>query len=89
MANIVKNCVDTRTFPAICSTLTDMEWLELKRRLMTQLMKTEQTILNWKNGKTFPTDYSVRKEATSIVNRFLGIKTSHLTLFDYERARTS
>ena len=85
MANIMKNCIDTRTFPAICSTLTDLQWLELKRLLMTRLVKTEQTVLNWKNGKTYPGDHTVRKEVCSILNRFLNIKTSHLTLFDYER----
>ena len=82
MANIMKKNVDTRTFPAICASLTEMEWLELKRQLMTRLIKTEQTILNWKHGKTYPNDHTARLEVSKIVNKFLDIKTSHVTLFN-------
>lgn len=82
MANLVKKELDTRTFPVICSSLSDVEWLELKRRLLTTLMKTEQTILNWRNGKTYPSNLTERKEVSSIVNKFLNIRTNHVTLFN-------
>ena len=82
MANLVKKELDTRTFPTICSGLSQLQWLELKRRIMTKLMKTEQTVFNWKNGKTYPNNLSERKEVASIVNAYLDIKTNHLTLFD-------
>lgn len=81
MANIAKKELDTRTFPEICASLSQVEWLELKRRILTRLMKTEQTCTNWKNGKTYPATLAERKEVSSIVNSFLGTNTNHVTLF--------
>lgn len=81
MANLAKKELDTRTFPEICSTLTQFEWLELKFKLLTALGKTEQTLLNWKSGKTYPNNLIERKEVSNIVNKFLDIRTNHLTLF--------
>lgn len=81
MANLAKKELDTRTFPEICASLTHMEWLELKNRLFTRLGKTEQTLLNWKSGKTYPAVLIERREVANIVNNLLGIKTNHLTLF--------
>lgn len=83
MANIVKKEIDTRTFAEICATLTQPAWLELRGRLFTKLGRTEQTLLNWRSGKTYPNSNLERREVSNIVNRFLGINTTHLTLFDY------
>lgn len=81
MANLVKKELDTRTFPQICSQLTQFEWLELRNRLFSALGKTEQTLLNWRSGKTYPNTLIERKEVSRIVNAFLGTNTNHLTLF--------
>lgn len=81
MANIAKKELDTRTFPQICLHLTRSEWFDLKQKLYTSMGKTEQTLNNWKCGRTYPGTLTERKEVSNIVNRVLGIRTTHLTLF--------
>lgn len=80
MANIAKKELDTRTFPEICSTLSSAEWLAIRDRCALQTGKTEATIYNWREGK-LPGDLCCRKAVSEIVNRVLGIKTNHRTLF--------
>ena len=81
MAKLEKNLIDTRSFPDICSALTDQEWLELRRKILTRTGVTKQTILNWKSGDTIPPSPIVRNEIVKIVNRHLNIKTIPQTLF--------
>lgn len=81
MANLVKKELDTRTFLDICSTLTQQQWLDLKYEIMTKLRKTEQTVLNWKNGKTIPAAHSERNDICKILRSSLDIKTIPSTLF--------
>ena len=81
MANVAKKPLDTRTFPEICKGLTQNQWLELRNRMWLKLGKTEQTLLNWRWGKTYPLSLVERKMISEIVNQVLGIKTQHNTLF--------
>lgn len=81
MANLVKKDYDTRSFPDICSTLTQDQWLVIRERIMTRTRCSKQTILNWKNGKTIPASILERVAISGIVNRFLGINTNHNFLF--------
>lgn len=81
MANLVKKELDTRTFTDICNSLPQWQWLDLKFDIMTKLRKTEQTVLNWKNGKTIPATQAERKEISTIINSFLNIRTNPSILF--------
>lgn len=81
MANLTKKVLDTRTFPEICKSLTQNQWLEIRNRMFLKLGKTEQTLLNWRWGKTYPLSLIERKTISEIVNSVLGIKTQHNTLF--------
>lgn len=81
MANLAKKVLDTRTFPEICKSLTQNQWLEIRNRMFLRLGKTEQTLLNWRWGKTYPLSLIERKTISEIVNSVLGIKTQHNTLF--------
>ena len=81
MANLVKKDYDTRTFSEICSALNQTDWLDLKFDIMTKLRKTEQTVLNWKHGKTLPATQSERKDIARIIGAFLDIKTTPSILF--------
>lgn len=81
MANLAKKAHDARTFTEICSALDQTDWLDLKFEIMTKLRKTEQTVLNWKNGKTIPATHSEREDISAIVGKFLDIKTTSSTLF--------
>jgi hypothetical protein len=81
MANIVKKVLDTRTFPEICKSLSQNEWLEIRNRMWLKLGKTEQTLLNWRWGKTYPLSLVERKTIADIVNQVLKIRTQHNTLF--------
>ena len=81
MANLAKKDYDTRTFREICSTLSQEQWLDLKFDIMTKLRKTEQTVLNWKNGKTIPATQSERESITKLMGTFLSIKTTPSILF--------
>lgn len=80
MANIVKKELDTRTFPEICASLSNAEWLAIRDRCVIQTGKSESAIYYWREGKQ-PVSLMERKAVSEIVNRVLGIKTSHRTLF--------
>mgnify|MGYP003458090529 CR=1 FL=1 len=80
MANIVKKELDTRTFPEICSSLSNAEWLAIRDRCVIQTGKTESAVYYWREGKQ-PVSLMERKAVSEIVNRVLGIKTTHRTLF--------
>ena len=80
MANIVKKELDTRTFPEICSSLSNAEWLAIRDRCVIQTGKTESAVYYWREGKQ-PVSLMERKAVSEIVNRVLGIKTNHRTLF--------
>mgnify|MGYP003289822161 CR=1 FL=1 len=81
MANLAKKALDTRTFPEICKSITQTQWLEIRNRMWLKLGKTEQTLLNWRWGKTYPLSLIERKAVADIVNQVLGIRTQHNTLF--------
>ena len=80
MANIVKKELDTRTFPEICSSLSNAEWLAIRDRCVIQTGKTESAVYYCREGKQ-PVSLMERKAVSEIVNRVLGIKTNHRTLF--------
>ena len=81
MANLAKKDLDTRTFPEICSSMSQTDWLDLKYNIMTKLRKTEQTVLNWRNGKTIPATQSERRDISKIVSSALSIRTTPSILF--------
>lgn len=81
MANLVKNQLDTRTFPEICSAISNSEWILIRDRIIEKTEKTEQAVYKWKDGKCIPMSIPERKAIAEIVNRILKIRTSHLTLF--------
>ena len=80
MANIVKKELDTRTFPEICASLSNAEWLAIRDRCVIQTGKTESAVYYWREGKQ-PVSLMERKAVSEIVNRVLGIRTTHRTLF--------
>ena len=80
MANIVKKELDTRTFSEICASLSNAEWLAIRDRCVLQTGKTESAVYYWREGKQ-PVSLMERKAISEIVNRVLGIKTNHRTLF--------
>lgn len=80
MANIVKKELDTRTFPEICASLSNAEWLAIRDRCVIQTGKSESAVYYWREGKQ-PGSLMERKAVSEIVNRVLGIKTSYRTLF--------
>lgn len=81
MANIVKKELDPRTFPEICSTITQGEWLAIRDRIAVQTAKTEVAIFKWAKGQCMPQSLMERKIISEVCNRVLGIKTNHRTLF--------
>lgn len=81
MANLAKKDLDTRTFPQICSSISGSEWLLLRDRIIEKTEKSEQAVYKWKDGKCIPMSIPERKQIAEIVNRVLGIRTSHITLF--------
>ena len=81
MANIVKNDVDTRSFPEICSHISNAEWLAIRDRIIEQTEKSTSAVYYWREGKTFPTSLAERKIVAEIVSRVLKIKTNFRVLF--------
>lgn len=80
MANIVKKDLDTRTFPQICASLSKSEWQEIRTNCVMKTGKTESAVYYWREGKQ-PVSLMERRAVSEIVNRVLGIKTTHRTLF--------
>jgi hypothetical protein len=80
MANIVKKDLDTRTFPEICASLSKSEWQEIRTSCVMKTGKTESAVYYWREGKQ-PVSLMERRAVSDIVNRVLGIKTTHRTLF--------
>lgn len=81
MANIVKKELDTRTFPQICSGITNAEWLAIRDRIVLQTGKSESAVYYWRDGKKSPASLIERKAVAEIITRVLGIKTNHRMLF--------
>lgn len=81
MANIMKKSLDTRTFPQICSGLSNAEWLAIRDRIVMNTGKAEATVYYWRDGKTAPASLLERKTVAEIVSRVLGISTNHRLLF--------
>ncbi len=85
-----KKVIDTRTFPEIWRSLnSDYEQAELRRSLIqSRCCSTSQTIWNWANGNTRPTEILVRQKIAEVVSKFLTsqsangvIEVKHQTLF--------
>ena len=80
MANIVKNDVDTRTFPQICSSISNAEWLAIRDRIVDETEKSVSAIYYWREGK-IPGSLTEKKKVAEIVSRVLKIKTHYRVLF--------
>ena len=80
MANIVKKELDTRTFPQICDSLSKAEWQEIRTNCIAKTGKSESAVYYWREGKQ-PVSLMERKAVSDIINRVLGIRTHHRTLF--------
>lgn len=81
MAKLTKKELDTRTFPQICSGLSNAEWLAVRDRIVLNTGKSEAAVYYWKDGKTAPASLLERKTVAEIVSRVLGISTNHRMLF--------
>ena len=68
-----KKVIDTRTFPEIWKSLNaDYEQAELRRSLIgSRCCSTSQTIWNWANGNTQPTEPLVLQKIAEVVSKFL------------------
>lgn len=80
MANIVKNGLDTRTFPQICASISNAEWLAIRDRIALETEKSTSAIYYWKDGK-IPGSLTEKKKVAEIVSRLLKIKTHYRVLF--------
>ena len=81
MANIEKKDVDTRTFPEICASISNAEWLAIRDRIIEQTRKSTSAIYYWRDGKTVPTSFQEKKVVAEVVSRVLKIKTHYRVLF--------
>lgn len=81
MAKLEKKELDTRSFVEICAALTQHEWATLRTKLLISLQKTDQTLNNWRSGRTYPNGLAERREVANVVSRVLGIRTNHQNLF--------
>lgn len=84
MANLVKKELDTRTFPQICESLTNAEWLAIRDKIVVKTGKSEAAVYYWRDGKTAPASLPDRKTVAEIVGRVLGITTNQRILFPIE-----
>lgn len=85
-----KKRIDTRTFPEIWKSLSaNYEQPELRHRLIaSRCCSTPQTIWNWANGNTRPTEVLVLQKISEVVSDFLtslsttgSVKANYQTLF--------
>mgnify|MGYP007115371551 CR=1 FL=1 len=81
MANLAKKELDTRTFPQICASITNGEWLAIRDRIMEKTEKTRQAVYKWKEGECIPASIQERRVVAEVVNSILKIRTSYKTLF--------
>ena len=81
MANIAKKELDPRTFPEICKSISQGEWLAIKDRIMMQTGKTEVAVWKWGQGLCQPQSLQERRLISKIVNQVLPIHTNYRTLF--------
>lgn len=74
-----KKVIDTRTFPEIWKSLnTNYEQPELRHSLISnRCCKTPQTIWNWANGNTQPTEILVLKKIAEVVSKFLSSQSTN------------
>lgn len=61
--------------------MSSSEWILIRDRIIEKTEKTEQAVYKWRDGKCIPMSIPERKAISEIVNRVLGIRTSHITLF--------
>ena len=79
-----KTVIDTRTFQEIWKSLTPVEQGHLRYQIIRDTSYTRQAINNWANGAT-PINKMARVAVTRVVNRVLGLNTSHALLFPSAR----
>lgn len=72
---------DTRSFREIWEALNLVERMELKRMLVNKNVVSEKTVRNWAYRERYPISISIRLKATKVVEKFMGCKMSHITLF--------
>lgn len=72
---------DARTFAEIWGGLTAAEQSELRYQLTKNGDCSRVSVYKWAVKGVRPVSLGMRKRVSSIVNRTLGIKTSHITLF--------
>lgn len=73
-----KKVIDTRSFPEIWKSLSaDYEQPELRHSLIVnRCCSTPQTIWNWANGNTQPTEPLVLQKIAEVVSKFLSARSS-------------
>jgi hypothetical protein len=81
MAKLEKKSVDTRSFPEICKSLSNAEWILIRDRIAASTGKSESAVYYWRDGSVIPGSILDRKAVAEIVSRVLKIKTNHRMLF--------
>lgn len=80
MQNNTQNQLDARTFPEIWETLTQAEQEEIRDRLTRNGDCTRMSLFNWTKGVR-PNSLALRRKVAAIMNKYLGLNVSHITLF--------
>lgn len=75
-----KTVIDARTFQEIWRSLTPVEQGHLRYQLIRDTTYTRQAINAWANGSV-PINKMARVAVAKVVNRVLGINTTHTLLF--------
>lgn len=81
MQKYTENNNDARTFSEIWGELTAAERSELRFQLTRNGDCSRVSVYKWAVRGVRPVSLGMRKRVSYIVNRTLGIKTSHITLF--------
>lgn len=81
MQKYTENDYDARTFAEIWGKLTPAEQSELRFQLTRNGDCSRVSVYKWAEKGVRPVSLGMRKRVSSIVNKTLGIKTTHLTLF--------
>lgn len=75
-----KETIDARTFQQIWETLSAAEQSTLRYELTKSGDASRTSVYNWSKGKN-PINVGLRKKVAATMNRTLGLRVSHLTLF--------
>lgn len=81
MQNNTQNQSDARTFAEIWGGLTPAQRSELRFQLTRNGECSRVSVYKWAEKGVYPISLGMRRRVSNIVNKTLGIKTTHMTLF--------